>query len=106
MHSLARARSAPPAPRLNSSLAPPGVLVPATGGARVYAAPMHTGDTVQLVVHVWRGQLAWTLFVTPPRKAKYVAARGMCERASEPHEDRYGHSLVLAAYEAYRAVGE
>lgn len=67
---------------------------------------MRTGDTVQVVIHVWRSRLAWTVMVKEPMGRKYVAARGVCEREMEPTLDTYGKAVMDAVYEAYRALGE
>lgn len=67
---------------------------------------MNTGDSLQLVVYVWRGKLAYHVLVNPKGGRKYIAARGVTDREIEPVLDTYGRGLMDAAYEAYRDLGE
>ena len=67
---------------------------------------MLNGDTVTVVIHVWRNSLAWYVKVHPPGRAPYIAARGVTDREPEPVLDTYGKAVMDAAYEAYRALGE
>jgi hypothetical protein len=67
---------------------------------------MDTGSTVSLHFHIWRTKLAWYVIVHPKGRRKYIAARGTCDRASDPVDDTYGRAVMEAAYDAYRAMGE
>jgi hypothetical protein len=67
---------------------------------------MQTGDNIQIVMHVWRAQIAWYVLIRDQSGRRYIAARGMAEREIEPVLDTYGAAVMAAAYEAYRVLGE
>ena len=71
-----------------------------------YPSRMETGSSWSLHAHIWRTKIAWYVVVTPRRGRRYVAARGVCDRPSDPVDDTYGRHVMEAAYEAYRALGE
>jgi hypothetical protein len=66
---------------------------------------MKTGDTLQLVTHVWNDRLCWFVIITPRGGRRYVAARGIAERPLDPVDDSYGQGIMESAYDAYRALG-
>ena len=67
---------------------------------------MEPGDTLQLNLHIWRSKIAWYVVVHQKNGRKYIAARGMADREFEPVLDTHGQAIIMAAYEAYRALGE